>query len=59
MKTVSAVEQDLRTEMSRLSFSELKRFALDMGVEVEDVATNDREGVENACVAVEQYAFVH
>jgi hypothetical protein len=60
MKTVADVEQRLRNEMAQLAMPELKRFALDMGVQREDVTDfTTRAEIEDRCIAIEQYAFVH
>ena len=57
MRTCQQVEQALRAEMAQLSDAELKYFAeFTMDVHPDGMS---REEIESACVAAEQYAFVH
>ena len=56
--TCAMVEQQLRDEMAALTLPELKQFALDMGVDMDEVE-EDRAALVEACVAVELYAFTH
>ena len=59
MKTCADVEKRIRDEMTNLSINELKQFALGMGITEEELADATRDEIENCCVAIEQYAFVH
>jgi hypothetical protein len=51
------IEMQLRTEMNTLSTAELKKFAADMGVDVQPGMT--RVEIEDECIFVELYAFTH
>lgn len=59
--TCEMVEQQLRNEMVALTLPELKRFAIDMGLESQelDELEDDRDEIANACVMLELYAFTH
>lgn len=57
MVTCFDVERSLRQEMKTLSLSALRSFAKSMGV---PVYTNmPRKEIEDECVNLELYAFVH
>jgi len=54
--TTQKIEESLRREMSQLKIEDLLKFAEDMGV---DHGGLDRQGIEDACVLAELYAFTH
>lgn len=57
MRTCQEVERALRAEMALLNDIELMHFAeFEMDIHPDGMS---REELESACVAVEQYAFVH
>lgn len=59
MKNCADVEKVLRGEMQNLTDGELMKLALDMGVSGAELEDATRSEIEDKCVALEQYAFVH
>lgn len=55
--TCHQIEQQLRAEISGLSYADLIAVAVEMGVAVDHADT--REEIIDNCVAAELYAFTH
>ena len=57
--TIEQIANYIRNEASKLDTEQLRKYALEMGVERDVVHRGTRSEIIDTCIAIEQHTFAH